>query len=116
MGVGPMELFVLGPIAVLFLLIGIGIPVAVGVDARRRGLDAGLAIVVGLVALVSFPLGPLLWLLFRDRLVATIRGGPQAATSTRLPPAGWYADPDGQPGRRWWDGERWTEHRDTGAV
>ncbi|WP_261899595.1 DUF2510 domain-containing protein [Mycobacterium marinum] len=26
------------------------------------------------------------------------------------PPAGWYADPGGSGGRRYWDGERWTEH------
>ncbi len=31
-------------------------------------------------------------------------------TSPALPPAGWYADPDGT-GRRYWDGNRWTEHR-----
>ncbi|GFG81685.1 DUF2510 domain-containing protein [Mycobacterium paragordonae] len=27
------------------------------------------------------------------------------------PPAGWYVDPDGSPGQRYWDGERWTTHR-----
>jgi uncharacterized RDD family membrane protein YckC len=27
-----------------------------------------------------------------------------------LPPAGWYPDPSGDPGQRWWDGERWTDH------
>lgn len=26
------------------------------------------------------------------------------------PPAGWYAAPDGD-GQQWWDGSRWTEHR-----
>jgi hypothetical protein len=26
-----------------------------------------------------------------------------------LPPAGWYADPSGGPGHRYWDGQRWTE-------
>lgn len=26
------------------------------------------------------------------------------------PPAGWYADPQGQAAQRWWDGVRWTEH------
>jgi hypothetical protein len=29
-----------------------------------------------------------------------------------LPPAGWYADPEGGAGRmRYWDGAKWTEHR-----
>ena len=26
------------------------------------------------------------------------------------PPAGWYPDPSGQPGQRYCDGQRWTEH------
>lgn len=26
-------------------------------------------------------------------------------------PAGWYTDPTNPEGLRWWDGERWTEHR-----
>jgi hypothetical protein len=26
------------------------------------------------------------------------------------PPPGWYDDPSGGPRRRYWDGERWTEH------
>lgn len=26
-----------------------------------------------------------------------------------VPPAGWYTDPSGQPGERWWDGTNWTE-------
>ena len=25
-------------------------------------------------------------------------------------PAGWYQDPSGQPGLRWWDGLQWTSH------
>lgn len=35
-----------------------------------------------------------------------------------LPPAGWYADPDGGAGRmRYWDGAKWTEHRhEAGAT
>lgn len=27
-----------------------------------------------------------------------------------LPPPGWYADPAGTAGSRWWDGAAWTEH------
>ena len=26
------------------------------------------------------------------------------------PQPGWYADPSGAPGQRWWDGRQWTEH------
>ncbi len=26
------------------------------------------------------------------------------------PPPGWHPDPSGQPGWRWWDGIRWTQH------
>ena len=26
------------------------------------------------------------------------------------PPPGWYPDPAGQPGTRWWDGHGWTDH------
>ncbi len=29
--------------------------------------------------------------------------------SNPLPPAGWYADPLGSGGARYWDGQRWTE-------
>lgn len=30
------------------------------------------------------------------------------------PPAGWYQDPSGQPGLRWWDGSQWTGHTQPG--
>jgi hypothetical protein len=35
--------------------------------------------------------------------------------TTPLTPAGWYPDPDGAGGQRYWDGSAWTEHRSPGA-
>jgi len=34
------------------------------------------------------------------------------SAAPRSVPAGWYPDPEGGAQRRWWDGERWTEHRE----
>jgi hypothetical protein len=30
--------------------------------------------------------------------------------TSQVPPAGWYADPSGAPGHRWWDGQAWSAH------
>ena len=30
---------------------------------------------------------------------------------SEAPPAGWYPDPTGRSGLRWWDGRDWTDHR-----
>ena len=35
---------------------------------------------------------------------------PSPADGTGMPPPGWYQDPQGGWGRRWWDGGRWTDH------
>lgn len=35
---------------------------------------------------------------------------PAAAQRPTITPAGWYPDPRGAPGHRWWDGQQWTEH------
>jgi len=31
--------------------------------------------------------------------------------AAQLPPAAWYADPENATGMRYWDGDKWTEHR-----
>ncbi len=31
-------------------------------------------------------------------------------TVSPTPPSGWYPDPSGAPGQRYWDGTAWTEH------
>lgn len=35
---------------------------------------------------------------------------------TAGPPPGWYDDPQGARGSRWWDGSGWTEHTRGGEV
>lgn len=41
--------------------------------------------------------------------------GPNAAPSGGTAP-GWYPDPWGQAGQRWWDGNQWTQQTQGGAV
>lgn len=39
-----------------------------------------------------------------------MRTASLSAVSQPPPPPGWYPDPGGGPGARWWDGQGWTEH------
>ena len=41
-------------------------------------------------------------------------GPPEPPPPTAGPPPGWYPDPYGGPGYRWWDGTTWTEHASGG--
>src|ERR1700730_8773583 len=41
-------------------------------------------------------------------------GWSSMTVATSPPPAGWYVDPDGSGGQRYWDGERWTTQRRRG--
>ncbi len=36
-------------------------------------------------------------------------------TEGQGPPPGWYVDPKGSNGERWWDGNQWTEHLRVGG-
>ena len=38
------------------------------------------------------------------------RAGMEEGTMTSLPPAGWYPNPSGAPGQRYFDGRDWTAH------
>lgn len=42
--------------------------------------------------------------------------GPLPGPPSAGPPPGWYPDPHGHPGYRWWNGVAWTEDRATGAT
>ena len=44
------------------------------------------------------------------RVAVNLRYSPAMTT-----PAGWYPDPDGSGGQRYWDGSSWTEHRSPAA-
>ena len=65
------------------------------------GVPGALAAVAGIVLLV------LAWraneATIRETSVVREPGGPA--------PPGWYTDPSGQPGWRWWSGGEWTSHR-----
>jgi hypothetical protein len=56
---------------------------------------------VGQYAFVGLILGPIGLL-----IAAVAKPTPQAVSA----PPGWLPDPSGQPGLRYWDGQRWTEH------
>jgi hypothetical protein len=58
-----------------------------------------------LIIVLAGWIGALIWQLAKREEVLAMAG----AVSNN-PPPGWYADP-GAPGLRWWDGTRWTDHR-----
>jgi hypothetical protein len=66
------------------------------------GAIAGLVAILGLVFV----------LVGDQRLTAAGARLPLAAPMPMAygPPPGWYADPTGTGGHRWWDGQQWTAH------
>lgn len=51
----------------------------------------------------------------RTEPAATVTAPSVESPATPNHAAGWYADPDGAPVWRWWDGSAWTEHVSSGS-
>lgn len=67
-----------------------------------------------LVALAQF-IGALIWAFSPTRKdVKAAFAASSVAPGLYGPPAGWYPDSAGGPGLLWWDGQRWTGHRQSG--
>jgi Protein of unknown function (DUF2510) len=90
------------------------VPVAVAV----AGFLAVLGILVAVLFLLSAPEGAniggglifFIWLAAIAVCVGALVSRHEADRPAGLPPAGWYPDPVGRAGMRFWDGSRWTEH------
>jgi hypothetical protein len=85
-----------------------GLSVVIGPPSGRILARTVTRVVSGFGLLFGGPiLGGVIMLITGLRRSSFDRRVRQAAAP---PPAGWYADPQGQARLRWWDGERWTGH------
>jgi uncharacterized protein DUF2510 len=74
----------------------------------------GVGAVLGTVAAAIATAAALAATLLREPAAPPTASGPPVPTSAPSPDApapGWYADPSGGAGRRYWDGARWTDQR-----
>ncbi len=88
----------------------------INATANKAGSSSSIVIVaiIGFAALVAAAVAvPLL--VARNKRAAATRGGHVDGDTVAPPdsapvPAGWYPDPSGRGGQRYWDGVAWTEH------
>jgi hypothetical protein len=91
-----------------------GLSVAVGPPLGGKLTRAVSSLFLGFGLLFGGPVVGGAVMLFtmirRNRFDRRTEAGAAPASAPATPAAGWYPDPQGKAGWRWWDGQRWTDH------